>query len=304
MKRVLLTGASGFIGRQCIPMLLAKGYEVHAVARTIPATYVTTSSTANVHWHQTDLLTGGNATKLIQNVAPDSLLHLAWYAVPGKFWEAPENQEWVQASVELFEAFVATAGKRVVAAGTCAEYASDVGECIEESTPLSPRTFYGQCKHSLQQTLDALSNHSKVSAAWGRIFHLYGPGEDCARVVPYVIRSLLRGEPALCSDGLQILDFLHVQDVAAALVALLESTAQGPINIASGESVELRVVLSEIARQIARPKLLRLGVRPSVSPPDRWWGNVAKLTGELRWRPGFALETGLANTIRWWRNAD
>ncbi len=125
-----------------------------------------------------------------------------------------------------------------------------------------------------------------------------------SRVVPYAIRSLLREEPALCSDGLQILDFLHVRDVASAFVALLDSPAQGAVNIASGKPVELRAVLNEIGRQIGRPELIRLGARTSASSPDRWWGNVAKLGDEVRWKPAFNLESGLADVIGWWRHAD
>jgi nucleoside-diphosphate-sugar epimerase len=303
MKRVLLTGASGFIGRQCIPLLLAKDCEVHALARTVPASTDAETLHANLHWHQGDLLAPENSSRLIQSIQPDSLLHLAWYVVPGKFWEAPVNWEWVRASEELFEAFAANDGKRLVSAGTCAEYASGAGECVEDSTPLAPATLYGQCKHELQRKLPGLIARTGVSTAWGRIFHLYGPGENPSRVVPYAIRSLLRGEAALCSDGLQVLDFLHVRDVASAFVALLDSSSQGTFNIASGKPVELRTVLQEIGRQTGRTELIRLGARISAASPDRWWGNNYRLTNQTGWQPAFDLQSGLADAIEWWRRA-
>ena len=303
MTRVLLTGTSGFIGRQCLPLLCANGYEVHAIARRIPATSKNSPDSPHVTWHQTDLLSPGEASKAIRRIKADSLLHLAWYAVPGRFWEAPENREWVRSSMELFAAFAEAGGKRLVAAGTCAEYASGAGECFEDCTALSPTTLYGTAKHELQQGLAELTGRNGISAAWGRIFHLYGPYEDPSRLVPYAICALLRGEPALCSGGLQVLDFLHVKDVAAAFVKLLGSRLEGAFNIASGDPVEVRVLLGEIGRQIGRPELIRLGARASATAPERWWGNVEKLTGALGWKPQFDLQRGIADVIQWWRNA-
>lgn len=302
MTRVLLTGASGFIGRQCSTLLLSRGYTVHAVSRTVLEVHGDLTGSPGMFCHQEDLLSPGVPRRVVQSVKPDYLLHLAWYAIRGRFWQAPENRQWVRASMELFEAFAAVGGKRLVTAGSCAEYAVGAGECVEDRTPLAPSTLYGSAKHELRQQLEVLSKLTGLSAAWGRIFYLYGPHENPTRLVPYAICSLLRGEPALCSEGLQMLDFLHARDVASAFVALLGSRAQGPINIASGKPLEVRAVLTEIGRQIGRPELIQLGTRPSTSPPDRWWGNIARLANDVGWQPKFDLPSGLADVIRWWRN--
>src|ERR1700687_6455548 len=116
MKKVLVTGASGFVGRQCVPLLVSKGYEVHALSRRRPAK----KALPNVSWHEADLLNPGRAAKLIGHVRPDCVLHLAWYAEPGKFWEASENLDCVGASLELLCALADEGGKRIVGAGTCA----------------------------------------------------------------------------------------------------------------------------------------------------------------------------------------
>jgi nucleoside-diphosphate-sugar epimerase len=298
MSSVLVTGASGFIGRQCLPILVAKGYDVHALSRRQLATPL-----SGLSWHNLDLLRQGAPSEVIRQVQPEFLLHLAWYAVPGKFWEARENIDWVRASLELLSAFAANRGKRVIAAGSCAEYESNAGECLEVETPLLPATLYGTCKHAFGSILESFSRRTELSSAWGRIFFLYGPYEHPSRLIAYVVQSLLRGEPALCSDGKQVLDFLHVEDAASAFVALLENKIQGPVNIASGRPVAVRDVLQEIGTQVGRPELIRLGERESSSEVSRIWANVDRLTKEVGWKPHYDLASGIQQTIEWWRNS-
>lgn len=297
MNKVLVTGASGFIGRRCLPLLVSKGYEVHALSRRQPLDL----AIPNVYWHEFDLLPPGCAAELLRKIRPDSALHLAWYAVPGKFWEAQENLEWARASLEFLRAFVDQGGKRVVGAGSCAEYDSSAGECVENETSLHPATLYGACKHAVGNILHALSRQTGLSSAWGRIFYLYGPHEPPARLVAYVTSSLLRSEPALCSEGRQILDFIHVEDAASAFVTLLESKVQGPVNIGSGRPVAVRDVLQEIGRQLGRSELIHFGARAETSEPERLWANTQKLNREVGWSPHYDLARGIAQTIDWWR---
>ena len=298
MSSVLVTGASGFIGRQCLPILVAKGYDVHALSRLQPGT-----PPRGVTWHDVDLLRPGAPTEIIHQVRPDFLLHLAWHAVPSKFWEAPENIDWVRASLELLSAFAANNGRRLVAAGSCAEYQINAGECLEERTPLLPSTLYGTCKCAFGSVLDSFTRQTEISSAWGRLFFLYGPYEHPSRLIAYVVQSLLRAEPAICSDGRQVLDFMHVEDAASAFVSLLENKIQGPVNIASGRPVEVRDLLQEIGMKIGRPELIRLGARESSSGVSRIWANVDRLTKEVGWKPRYDLPSGIKHTIEWWRNS-
>jgi nucleoside-diphosphate-sugar epimerase len=299
VKRILLTGATGFIGRHCLPLLAAKGYEIHAVCRKRPES----SSLSGVSWHVVNLLEPGCAAGIFRQVQPDCFLHLAWYAAPGKFWVSPENTEWVRASLEMLSAFAENGGERVVVAGSCAEYDWTSGECIEGVTPLQPNSLYGACKHALESILHSWSLQTGVSSAWGRIFFLYGPHEHPSRLVAYVVRSLLQGESALCSEGTQTRDFLYVEDVASAFVALLESEVQGPVNVGSGRPVAVREVLEKIGRQLGRLELIRLGARRSNSEAPCLWANTRRLRAEVRWSPHYDLTRGIERTIHWWRNS-
>jgi nucleoside-diphosphate-sugar epimerase len=203
----------------------------------------------------------------------------------------------------LLRAFAEYGGNRIVGAGSCAEYERDAGECAENSTPLVPNTLYGTSKHAVERILHSFAPHAGLSHAWGRIFFLYGPQEHPSRLVAYVVRSLLSGEPAQCSDGAQVLDFMHVEDAASAFVALLESDVQGPVNIGSGLPISVRDVLQEIGRQIGRSELIQLGAIKPSSGSQRLWANVQRIEMGTGWFPHFNLTTGIKQTIEWWRNS-
>lgn len=298
MKKVLVTGGNGFIGRHCLPLLQAQGYEVHAVDLT-----VVEAEHPDVKWHKADLLDFAQVSILVGQVQPTHLLHLAWYAIPGKFWTSMDNFRWVQASLDLLQTFASHGGHRVVMAGTCAEYDWKHGYCSEEMTPLSPATLYGACKHSLQVMMDAFSRQTGLSSAWGRVFFLYGPHEHPDRLVSSVIRSVLNGDPAHCSHGNQVRDFLHVEDVASAFVAILESDVQGPVNIGSGRPICLKEVINKIGEKTGRLNLIRLGEKAAPEDdPQLLIADTRRLREEVNWSARHGLDAGLDQTIQWWKD--
>lgn len=294
MKRVLVTGATGFIGRHTLLRLQALGYQVHAVSnKSSPQKNI-----ESVAWHCANLLVPEEITALMNKVRPSHLLHFAWYAQPGKFWTAPENLDWVKATVCLMQAFYEVGGHRLVMAGSCAEYDWSFDFCSEASTPCHPATLYGSAKHSVQILLNAWAAQTGLSSAWGRIFFLYGPGEYPSRLVPSVISSLMNGEPARCTHGNQVRDFMYVEDVAAAFVALLESNIEGVINIASGAPVSLRNVISTISDFLHQPNLVEFGAIPSpAGEPQTLFANTSRLVNELGFRSQYSLHDGIAKTI-------
>jgi nucleoside-diphosphate-sugar epimerase len=297
-RSVLVTGASGFVGRHCLAPLSAKDFEIHAVASHEGAAI----PIEGVHWHRADLLDPVECTTLLADVRPSHLLHLAWYAAPGSYWTSVQNVRWVQASLGLIDEFARQGGRRAVVAGTCAEYDWRYGYCSELVTPLAPATLYGVCKHSLQLMLAAMAKQMSFSVAWGRLFFLYGPHEHRMRLVPSVICSLLRHEQARCTHGSQIRDFLHVQDAADALVALLDSEVQGSVNIASGQAIALREIILTIAQLLYQHDLIRFGALPvRENEPPLLVANIDRLVNEVGWTPAYDLASGMGQTIHWWK---
>lgn len=300
--KVLVTGASGFVGRRAVPLLLAAGHEVVSVGRgrsDQPAHARLTHVAA-------DLLDGEAARRLIADHRPTHLLHFAWYVEPGKFWSAPENIDWAAASMTLLHAFLEGGGRGAILAGTCAEYDWSLGGGrLTEASPVAPATFYGQIKDALRHAAVAMGHRYGAPVGWGRLFWLYGSGEARGRLVSDVACALAHGEVVETGEGLQKRDFIHVDDAATAFVAALEAGLSGPFNVGSGEAVPVRDLVRILADVSGRPDLIRWGARPaSVNEPAVLEADITRLRLEAGFTPTIALAEGLCETYRNWSRSD
>jgi nucleoside-diphosphate-sugar epimerase len=297
MKRVLITGARGFIGRHCVPLLQGAGLEVHAATSREPPV-----EDEGVIWHRADLRQPAEVARLVDESQPQSVLHLAWDTTPGMYWATPENVRWVEGSLVLLREAAARGATRFVGAGTCAEYEWRTEPLREDDVGRRPSTLYGVCKRALGDTAAAFCvGHTSMTFAWGRVFFVHGPGEPEVRLIPSVVRSLLDGRPAECTSGEQVRDFLAVEDVAGAFVRLLRSEVEGPVNIGSGTGVRLKDVVKQIGVLIGRPELIHLGAKPMrADEPFSIVADAGRLTHEVGWTPRHDLRSGLETSIDWW----
>ncbi len=301
-ERLLVTGASGFIGRHTLPHLEREGFEILAVCRKPPADRPAASAGSSIAWQTADLLQPGAPTDLVSALRPTHLLHLAWEATPGRFWQSPDNERWRVASGELLRAFLAHGGRRVVMTGSGAEYDWRAGRCDERSTPLRPTTPYSRSKDALRRELErtclAGAGASGASWAWARLFWQFGPGEAEDRLVPSVISALLDGREAECSSGVQRRDFLYADDVGRALAMLVGSEVQGCVNIGSGEAIAIGALARMIGDAMGAPDAIRLGARetPAEEAP-LVEAATARLRDEVGFAPRWTLERAVEATI-------
>jgi nucleoside-diphosphate-sugar epimerase len=299
---ILVTGGTGFVGRQVVKALLAAGHGVHVAARSRGDAR---DFSTRITFHLTDLLQGDAARDLIQSVKPDTIIHLAWCVEPGKFWTDPANLAWLTASIRLAYEAVEAGVKRFVGVGTCYEYDwPDNGACVEGVTPLVAHTPYDKAKSDSRAILRRLFFDVGVQFSWARVFFPYGVGEDPRRFVPSVARALLRGEPARCTRGFQVRDLLDVREAGAALAAVATSAYCGDVNIASGQAVSLREVAERLALIAGRHGLLDLGALPD-RPDDP--PHIVADTRILRDEVGFDLcpnlDAGLRLAVEYWARA-
>jgi len=296
VSRVLLTGASGFIGRHLATPLLDAGHEVHAVSSRGEPRHAD-----GVVWHRADLTDALAAEALVREIAAEGMIHLAWYVEHGKYWQAPENLIWVEATLRLLRGFAAAGGRRAVIAGTCAEYEWSQDVYDEQESPLQPATLYGVAKHATRLVAERFAENAGVALAWARIFMPYGPGEPSARLLPSVIRSLLVGEDAPVSHGEQVRDFMYVEDVARAFAAIYESSVRGAINVGTGRGHALRELVELAAQAAGRPELVRWGALSArEGEPMRLLADVSRLEREVGFAPRVELREGVERTVASW----
>jgi nucleoside-diphosphate-sugar epimerase len=290
MNRILITGASGFIGQRVVLALRGSGYEIHTIHNS--ARQMTDSRN-----HQLDLMNPQAVDRLMERVQPTHLMHLAWYAEHGKFWTSPLNLDWVTASLHLFRSFVNNGGQRAVFAGSCAEYDWSHSPLNEETSPSNPGTLYGVCKNSLRQMIEKFAQQSSVSVAWGRIFFLYGRGEHPNRLIPSILQPLLSDKQAVVRSGAHVRNLMHVEDVAAAFTAILKSPLNGIVNVADEPPISLGDVARMIGDLTGKTNLLHIehaeGTRDN---PIMLTADTARLRS-IGFTPRFSLREGLVSLI-------
>jgi len=296
LKRVLVTGASGFVGRNCLAPLAATGFDVHVTGRT------PFEADIDLTFHKADLLDPDSRVEVLRQVAPTHLLHGAWDLSGNDYMNSAENYRWVAASLDLTRNFAAVGGTRAMYVGTCYEYLWSNPVFSEKLTPLVPSTHYGKAKAGLFELTSGIGDALGISIAWSRLFFLYGPYESRRRLVPSVISSLLLEDEAPTTHGRQERDYMYSVDVGRALIALLDSEVTGPVNIGTGTAVSIAELVTVAAALSGHPELLRVGALEATRDEVALVvADIDRLQREVGWNDFTPMEQGLAETVDWWR---
>lgn len=300
--RIFVTGATGFIGSHLCRLLVREGCDVLALVRPGADLRRIEDVLKRVRLIQGDLRSPWRFADSVQRERPEVAFHLAWYAEPGKYLHGIENLQCLSGSLELLQVLQSASCGRVVIAGTCLEYDIDWGR-LAEAAPTRPRTLYAASKHALFTVCEHLRHQSQCcNIAWARLFYQYGPWEDSRRFVPHVVNQLLAGRSCELTSGNQVRDYLHVEDVASALLAVCRSDVSGAVNIGSSVPVTVREIATIIGQELSRMDGLCFGAVPDrPGDPQVVVAATDCLRSATGWSPHYSIRDGLLQTVAWWR---
>jgi nucleoside-diphosphate-sugar epimerase len=297
MHKILVTGATGFVGRHALPRLIESGAEIHIVARNRPAQQLSSAA-----WHTVDLLDGAQRSHLLSDIRPQTILHFAWEITPSQLWWTPNNIDWAVATLDLVRQGIEQRISRFVGVGSCAEYESAREPCHEYRTVIAPNSLYGATKDSVRRVLQASAETVGFSWAWARLFFPIGVNEKEGRLLPSIATALALERPARLTSGTAVRDVIDVRDAGRAIADLALSQVTGPVNIASGKPISVREIAEAMGRIAGRPDLIGVGALPDrVGEPPYLVAAMDRLVNEVGFQPRWTVEQTLSDVLDEWR---
>jgi UDP-glucose 4-epimerase len=287
--KVVLTGASGFIGKPALEQLLSQGHNVLALSRqkSVPDAI---AGKGLFIWHSCDLAEPDSWIQAVRDFTPEGCLHLAWEGIPDYgFVRSLRNLEM---GANLVEGLIRAGCRHFVISGSCWEYGKVSGPMREEMDPVEPGVFAAS-KNALRGVAEALCQASGASLSWARIFYPYGPGQKSASLLPTVCRAIAEGHHPELKTPSAANDFLYVDDVADALLLLLEKQACGIYNIGSGKPESVGKMADMLLSFAGKPSAFNI---TEASAANGFWADISRLKA-LGWEPRTSLEDGLKRTL-------
>ena len=259
-SRILVSGATGFVGRKIIDALIVQDVEIVIVVR---ASSLIQDSHINglydvIYSEDIFLESVSWWADVCRDV--DIVVHAAWYAEPGKYLQSTKNIDCLNGSLNLARGAAAARVKRFIGLGTCFEYEmSDAPLTVNDSQ--YPLTLYASSKLSLYFLLNHFFELENIEFAWCRLFYLFGDGEDSRRFIPYLRGKLERNEIAELTSGVQVRDYMNVIDAGRAISKVVLGSQYGVLNVCSGVPVTIRQIAENIADEFGKRELLKFGAR-------------------------------------------
>ncbi len=281
-KTVLLTGATGLIGKETLAPLLSRGFKVNAL------TIDDTNPDVDVNWIKANLFDSSEVNRRIQEIKPSHLLNMAW-ATTGNYLTSDVNYAFLSAGINLVRSFVRNGGQRLVCVGSCLEYKFK-DEPIKECDGLDcDKNAYVFCKDALHKTAERICREAGTSFGYARIFYTFGRNEDPRRLAGAIVSKLSKGERVTITGGPLLRDYMYAKDIAAALVALLDSNVEGSVNLATGKAISIQDLATDLATPFGKTHLLDFQPNISGQPPIIVANNT-RLRDEVAFTPTFSMQ--------------
>lgn len=287
MKKVFLTGGTGLIGTQTIPFLQKAGFEIYAL------TLDENKSENGIKYVKGNLFDKIQIDNLLSEIRPEYMLHYAWLST-GLFNDN-SNFDFLTSSIDLLKSFAKYGGKRVVMAGTYAEYGYH-NETLKETMPAEPINIYSQCKDFVHQIAESYCQNNNISFGWGRIFSAFGKEKDPRRLTSDVINHLKNNQEVVIRSGSLVRDYIYTKDIAAAFVKFLESDVNGVVNICTGKDTSIHDYVMKIAQIMEKENLVVFNEQKSPQQV-RVVGEPTRLNKEVGFTPKYSIEQALKEIL-------
>ncbi|KXU29323.1 hypothetical protein A0J57_24135 [Sphingobium sp. 22B] len=297
MSRILITGASGFVGAAVADLAVREGHSVTILVRNA-ASHRVAALASRCAVAVADLADNAAVVRALETTRPNIVIHSAWEGVGGPARASDLQLDNIRTTVALLDSAIASGANRFIGIGSQAEYGRH-DRRIDESAPTEPFLLYGAAKLSACHLTRQRSAEAGIGFVWLRLFSPYGPGDNPNWLIPSVTTQILSGRTPRTSAGTQKWDYLHISDCARGiLAAALTDSAQGIFNLSSGRAVTVRSIVERI-RDLACPALaLRFGEIP-FGPNQIMYleGDCSRLTAATGWTPRIAIEDGLVTVV-------
>jgi nucleoside-diphosphate-sugar epimerase len=292
---ILLTGPTGFIGSAFARLALERGHRVGGLILPGESIPQALAGRERLTWFRGTLQTAPWVE--IEPFAPEVCVHTAWITTPGVYLESPENEKFRDASVDFLRRIRACGTNHIVGLGTCVEYQITDQPLSEELTPLAPTTTYARCKNDLRLRLEAEATAEGFGFCWGRVFYPYGPGEHPSRLCSSILQKLSAGEPITLKTPASTKDYIYIEDLAAALLTVVEKRFRGTINLGTGQGVAVREIARRLAALLGKNELVQEAAVPGPDPFPFVVADARRLKS-LGWSPAVSLEEGLSRLVK------
>ena len=261
-KKILVTGATGFLGFQVLKSLLKKNHKIFIVVRKKSKNLykLKNLNKKKIKIFYCDDIFASKKQYLDKITTKiDIVIHCAWN-VEGNFMNSEKHLKCLIGTLNLAESCMKNKIKKFVGIGSCVEYDPSDGY-LSVKTKLNPSTNYSATKIAAFMALNRLFQFKGINFLWCRVFYLYGEGESDNRLIPYLRRMLKENQSVELTSGKQIRDYIDVKKAGNDIAKYAVGKRNGEINICSGKGVSVKNMVSKIANKFNKKHLLKFGVR-------------------------------------------
>lgn len=260
MKKVILTGATGFVGLNILKELKSRGVLVTVVVRKGTEHLLNEFENISRVISVDDVFKENSDWWTEISIDSDIFIHAAWYTKTHDYLISKQNVSCQLGTINIAKGVARSGIKKFVGIGTCFEY-DFTSEFISIDTPLKPSSLYASTKVTTYLELLKVLQDERIDFAWCRLFYLYGENESGSRLYSYMLSQIKLGKKIELTSGEQIRDFMHVKEAAERIVTVALGDMVGPINICSGIPITIKEFAIKVADQYEARSLLDFGAK-------------------------------------------